>query len=115
MLTSKIYKEGIDWVEYSKLAELCNKNKATLVDKGEYYEICEIPEPSLNELKEGKKSIIKKLLDSVSYKTEKFVDGAMSEDEYAPVRLQKQKWREAYNAVEAATTKEELSAVTWEG
>lgn len=113
MLTSKIYKEGIDWGEYSKLADWCNENKATLVDKGEYYEVCEAPKLTLAELTDIKKEEIKDLLNGVSYKTEKFVDGAISDEEYAPIRLQKQKWREAYNAVEKAATLEELNSIVY--
>lgn len=36
--------------KYSKLAEWCNNNNATIEDKGDYYEVVTIPEPSGEEL-----------------------------------------------------------------
>lgn len=40
--------------KYSEVAKWCNANNATIEDKGEYYEVVEIPSPSLDELKEAK-------------------------------------------------------------
>ena len=41
MIGTKIYKP-IDEEKYSKVAEWCNENNATIEDKGEYYEVVEI-------------------------------------------------------------------------
>lgn len=50
MIGTKIYKP-IDEEKYSKVAEWCNFNNATIVDKGEYYEVVAIipHEPTLEE------------------------------------------------------------------
>ena len=40
--------------EYSAAAEWCNNNNAMIVDQGEYYEVVEIPGPTLEEAKEAK-------------------------------------------------------------
>ena len=53
MLNTKIYKPVItneQVVEYSKLAEWCNKNDAMIVDQGDYYEAVPVPEPTEQEL-----------------------------------------------------------------
>lgn len=53
MLNTKIYKPVItneQVVEYSKLAEWCNKNNAMIVDQGDYYEAVPVPEPTEQEL-----------------------------------------------------------------
>ena len=50
MIGTKIYKP-VDIEKYSKVAEWCNLNNATIVDKGEYYEVVEIipQEPTIEE------------------------------------------------------------------
>lgn len=40
MIGTKIYKD--DMKNYTECAIWCNKNNATIVDKGEYYEVVEI-------------------------------------------------------------------------
>lgn len=44
---------------------------------------------------------IKEKLADTDYKCLKFVDGALSEDEYAPIRLYRQSLRDEINALEA--------------
>lgn len=53
MLNTKIYKPvetNEQLVEYSKLAEWCNKSNAMIVDQGDYYEAVPVPEPTVQEL-----------------------------------------------------------------
>lgn len=52
MIGTKIYKN--DMANYTKCAEWCNENNATIEDKGEYYECVPIPDMSLDELKSNK-------------------------------------------------------------
>lgn len=54
MLGTKLYKGKYTNKEYADLAIWCNANNATIEDKGEYYEVVEIPAPSLEELKKAK-------------------------------------------------------------
>ena len=51
MIGTKFYKDNYDLDDYSQAAEWCNTNNATIEDKGEYYEVVEIPPPSLEEAK----------------------------------------------------------------
>ena len=58
--------------EYSAAAEWCNNNNATIVDQGEYYEVVEIPGPTLDEAKIAKIEYLKstrnaKELEPISY------------------------------------------------
>ena len=43
MLGTKIYKNNFNAETYSQCADWCNANGAMIVDKGEYYEVVEIP------------------------------------------------------------------------
>ena len=52
---TKIYKENIDWDKYADEATWCNESgMGTIEDKGSYYEVVPIPQPSLDELKAAK-------------------------------------------------------------
>lgn len=64
MIGTKFYKDNYDIDEYSAAAEWCNANNATIEDKGEYYEVVEIPSPSLDEVKAQKISELKGIRDT---------------------------------------------------
>lgn len=49
---------------YSQAAEWCNSNNAMIEDKGEYYEVVEIPAPTLAEVKAGKLAELKSIRDT---------------------------------------------------
>ena len=49
---------------YSQAAEWCNSNNAMIEDKGEYYEVVAIPEPSLAEIKTNKLAELKFIRDT---------------------------------------------------
>ena len=56
---------------------------------------------------------LKRLLEKTDYKAIKFSDGALSEEEYAPIRKQRQEWRDEINKLEPqiiapTITREEL-------
>ena len=77
MIGTKFYKENLDLNKYSAAAEWCNENNATIEDKGEYYEVVEIPAPSLEEVKAQKINELKaardaKELEPVLYAEHKF-------------------------------------------
>lgn len=71
---------------YSSAAEWCNNNNATIEDKGEYYEVVEIKPPTQEELNAMEVERLKAELASTDYKCLKYVDGALSDEEYAEVR-----------------------------
>ena len=54
MLGIKFYKTNFNAEEYTKASDWCEPNNAMIVAKGEYYEVVEIPAPSLEELKTAK-------------------------------------------------------------
>lgn len=51
MIGKQITKPVSDWNEYTQTAIWCNTNKAAIQDKGEYYEVVPVPEPTLEEAK----------------------------------------------------------------
>lgn len=56
MIGIKIYK--YDMTNYFEVAEWCNNNKATIEDKGDYFEVVSL-EPDLQELRDAKKTQMK--------------------------------------------------------
>lgn len=55
MLGTKLYKGKYTNKEYADLAVACNQaGNLTIEDKGDYFEVVEIPAPSLEELKKAK-------------------------------------------------------------
>ena len=50
MIGAKFEKDSIDWDAYAKCAKWCNENNAHIEDKGDYYEVVAIPEPTAEEL-----------------------------------------------------------------
>lgn len=55
MIGTKLYKNNQDdMAQYTETAIWCNENNTTIEDKGEYYEVVAIPEPTLDELKADK-------------------------------------------------------------
>lgn len=75
MIGKKIYKDKMD--RYAEYAIWCNNNGATIEDKGDYYEIVEIPGPTLEETKEKVLEILKAARDAeevepITYKNNSF-------------------------------------------
>ena len=64
MIGAKFYKSNYNQKEYEKSVKFCDENGCTIVDKGEYYEVVEIPQPSLGELKAAKLAELKAQRDS---------------------------------------------------
>lgn len=62
MLGTKIYKNNMS--NYTKCAIWCNQNKATIEDKGDYYEVVSLPLPTLEEIKTAKITELKAQRDS---------------------------------------------------
>lgn len=65
MIGTKFYKNDYDLSEYSSAAKWCNETqKATIEDRGEYYEVVEIPAHTLEEAKAEKITQLKALRDA---------------------------------------------------
>lgn len=55
MIGTKIYKDNYNQELYQQCADYCNETQtATIEDKDEYYEVVEIPDPTLEKLKAAK-------------------------------------------------------------
>lgn len=63
MIGTRFYKGQFNDAEYAECAEWCNTNNATIEDKGEYFEVVEIPAPSLDALKQAKINEFKNIRD----------------------------------------------------
>ncbi len=104
MIGTKFYKpletqEQLD--SYSQAAEWCNTTQqGTIEDKGEYYEVVIIPEPTQEEKNEMEISQLKAELASTDYKCLKYIDGVLTEEEYAEVRAYRQELRNKINILQ---------------
>lgn len=54
MVGTKFYKGKYKDKDYAECAMWCNANKATIEDKGDYYEVVTLPLPTLEEIKAAK-------------------------------------------------------------
>lgn len=66
----------------------------------EYEEDIELPNPRISEI-ENRLKTIRMELQATDYKAIKFGEGALTEEEYAPIRLERQTLRDEYNTLEA--------------
>lgn len=97
--------------------DITNKNPD--IREGWIYEcdtfVNPIKQPTPEELLENAKQIklndIKNQLSSTDYKCLKFVDGEISQEEYALTKELRKELRQKYNTVENATTIEEVNNV----
>ena len=64
--------------------------------------------------KAEKVSILNNNFNDAKYIQEKFVDGALTAEEYAPMRALRETWRTQINQINACTTIEEVNAITVE-
>lgn len=64
MIGTKFYKDNFNREKYAKCAKWCNKNDATIEDKGEYYEVVALALPTLEEIKTAKIAELKAERDS---------------------------------------------------
>lgn len=102
MLGTKIYKPLTEETEaqYTQAAEWCNNNNATIEDVGGYYEVVAIIPPSQEEINAEEIKRLKAELAATDYKCLKFVDGALTEEEYADVRTYRASLRQQINELE---------------
>lgn len=101
MIGKKFDKKNYDLRDYSDTAKWCNKNGAMIVDRGEYYEVVEIPAPTQEELNAMEIKRLKGELASTDYKCLKYVDGALTDEEYADIRAYRAELRARINELEA--------------
>lgn len=85
MIGTKIYKDNMS--NYTKCAIWCNKNNATIEDKGDYYEVVAIPAPALEELKAKKITEFKSIRDAEEVKPIEYNDNLFDYDDKARDRI----------------------------
>lgn len=104
MIGTKFYKNELETQEqlnaYSAAAKWCNANHATIDDKGKYYEVVEVPAPTQEELNAIEIERLKAELSATDYKCLKYVDGVLSENEYAEVKKYRASLRAKINELE---------------
>lgn len=100
MVGMKFYKNNYDLNSYEKAALWCNNNNATIEDKGEYYEVVVIPQPTQAELNAREIERLKAELSATDYKCLKYVDGALTESEYAEIKAYRADLRRQINELE---------------
>lgn len=87
--------------EYSEVAEWCNQGgEYHIEDAGEYYHTVKNPEPSKSEVIQQEIAELKSQLDATDYKCLKYVDGALTDEEYAEVKEERQSLRDRINELE---------------
>lgn len=87
MIGTKFYKSKYIQEEYAQCAEWCNKNNATIEDKGEYYECVAIPASSLAELKQAKINEFKSIRDAEEVKPIEYNGNLFDFDDKARDRI----------------------------
>jgi len=104
MIGTKFYKPlelPEQLADYRNAAEWCNETQqGTIEDKGDYYEVVAIPVPTQEELNASKISRLKAKLSATDYKCLKYVDGALTEEEYAEVKAYRAELRAKINELE---------------
>ena len=100
MIGTKFYKNNYDLNAYSSAAEWCNNNNAMIEDKGDFYYVVEVPEPTQEELNATEVERLKAELATTDYKCLKYVDGALTDEEYAEVKEYRANLREQINQLE---------------
>lgn len=79
-----------------------------------------VPQPAhtteeiLNTTKAAKLADIKAKLSATDYKRMKYDDGDLTAEEYEPIKVERHNLRSTYNAIEAATTIEEINNILGE-
>lgn len=89
MLGTKLYKNNIDdMARYTEIAIACNQlGNLTIKDKGEYYEVVEIPKPSLEEIKQAKLVELKSMRDTLEVEPIEYNGNLFDYDEKARDRI----------------------------
>lgn len=97
MIGKKFDKQNYDLGDYSATAKWCNENNATIIDKGEFYEVCEIPAPTEEELNATKIAQLKAELSATDYKCLKWMEGALTDEQYAETKKHRAELRKKIN------------------
>ena len=87
MIGTKLYKTNLDDNAYYNASQWCNKNGATIEDRGEFFEVIAIPAPSLDEVKTKKIAALKAARDAAEIEPIEYNYARFDYDEQARDRL----------------------------
>lgn len=86
MIGTKIYKNNLDNKLYKDCALWCNSTQKGIIEnKGEYYEVIPIPEPTKKELLQWEKRELESWLSSHDYVGTKIATGRATIEEYKDI------------------------------
>lgn len=91
-LGMKLYKDNQDDLnKYSEIAIWCNFNNANIEDKGEYYEVVNLPEPDINQ---NKIMELRHYLEETDYVVIKIMEGVATKEHYKEILEKRAQVRE---------------------
>lgn len=95
MLGTKIDKDNLDRRAYAEASEWCHLNNCNIQDKGEYYEVCKNPDPSVESLARQARQIRNKKLADTDYLL--MVDYPLPEEDLVPIKEYRKALRDVPN------------------
>lgn len=89
--------------KYAEAANWCEENSARIKDKGDYYEVVTITEPSEEELAlrnaQAEYSDLMQKLRNTDYVVIKISEGVATQEEYSEILSERQQWRTRVDAL----------------
>lgn len=95
MLGTKIYKDTLDRHVYAETSDWCDLNNCNIQDKGEYYEVCENPAPSMESLERKARETRDQKIAKTDYLL--MVDYPISEEDLMSIKEYRQALRDVPN------------------
>lgn len=94
-------KNEINENEYFNVAQWCNESgEYTIEEKGNYFQVVKIPEPTAEELAQVEILNLKQYLSNTDYVVLKIAEGVATATDYADVLTQRQEARARINELE---------------
>lgn len=95
MLGTKLYKDVLDLCVYAEVSEWCAPNNCNIQDKGDYYEVCENPAPSIEALARKARQLRNQKIADTDYLL--MVDYPLPEEDLVSVKEYRQALRDVPN------------------
>lgn len=95
MLGTKIYKDTLDRHVYVETSAWCGLNNCNIQDKGDYYEVCKNPAPSVDSLARNARQVRNQKIAETDYLL--MVDYPLPEEDLMSVKEYRQALRDVPN------------------
>ena len=95
MLGTKIYKDTLDRRVYAETSEWCGLNNCNIQDKGDYYEVCKNPNPSVESLARQARQVRNQKIAETDYLL--MVDYTLPEEDLVSIKEYRQALRDVPN------------------